>query len=126
MEANTTFIGLLKLLFPSLIGSALAVWYKRNDVNWKDSSKCEKILYTIYGILAIVVGCVLGYILGNTVIHHFDITAHWYKVSIFVVSGLCSLKIIDAIVKNSDNVLHLISTGILRIVENFFGKWGGK
>lgn len=126
MEANTTAFGLLKLLFPSLIGSALAVWYKRNDVSWKQSSITEKITYSLIGLLAIAVGCALGHIMGNTVITYTGITDYWYSVSIFVVSGLCSLKIVDAIVKNSDDVIQLISTGVKKLIENFINKWSGK
>lgn len=126
MEANTTAFGLLKLLFPSLIGSALAVWYKRNDVNWKQSSVIEKITYSLIGLFAIMFGCVLGHIMGNSVITYTGITDYWYSVSIFVVSGLCSLKIVDAIVKNSDDVIQLITTGVKRVIENFLNKWGGK
>lgn len=126
MEANTTAFGLLKLLFPSLIGSALAVWYKRNDVNWKQSSVIEKIIHSLIGLFAIMFGCVLGHIVGNSVITYAGITDYWYGVSIFVVSGLCSLKIVDAIVKNSDDVIQLITTGVKKVIENFISKWSGK
>lgn len=126
MEANTTAFGLLKLLFPSLIGSALAVWYKRNDVNWKQSSTIEKVTYSFIGLLAILFGCAIGHIMGNTVITYTGITDYWYSVSIFVVSGLCSLKIVDAIVKNSDDVIQLITTGVKKVIENFISKWSDK
>ena len=114
------------LLFENVKGFTYAFnKNKRNDVDWKQSSVIEKITYSLIGLFAIMFGCVLGHIMGNSVITYTGITDYWYSVSIFVVSGLCSLKIVDAIVKNSDDVIQLITTGVKRVIENFINKWGG-
>lgn len=125
MEANTTFVGILKIMFPSLIGAMLAVWYKRNDVNWKESSNTDKIIYSIWGLLATFIGGYFGYILGNAVIVYTDVTEHWYEIGIFVLSGLFSLKIVDAIVKNSDDVIKIVTDGVKGLISKIVGKWGG-
>ena len=130
MEANTTsytILSILKWLFPSLLGSVLAVWYKRHDVEWKDSSNTDKVLYTLVGVGAICLGCVIGLAIGNTIIAYTGMTEYWYKFSVLVVSGLCSLKVIDAIVKNSDDVIQIITSGIKKVISRFFDKFtGGK
>lgn len=130
MEANTTsytVLSVLKWLFPSLLGSALAVWYKRHDVEWKGLSKADKLLYSLIGVGAICLGCVIGLAIGNTIITYAGMTEYWYKFSILVVSGLCSLKVIDAIVKNSDDIIQLVVSGIKKVITKFFDKFtGGK
>ena len=51
MEANTTGIGaiiaVLHWLLPTLIGSALAVWYRRKDVVWGDKRTVEKFIISL-------------------------------------------------------------------------------
>lgn len=129
MEANTTsytLLSILKWLFPSLFGSVLAVWYKRNDIDWKNKTLTDKIIYSMFGLIAIIVGCTLGVVIGNTIIVYTEITEDWYKFSVLFVSGLCSLKVLDSIVKNSDDVLKIISDGIKESLMKFFDRFGGR
>ena len=63
MEANTTTISIIsiaKWLFPSLIGSLLAVWYKRNDIDWKSKTPLEKFLISFIALGAIIIGVVIA------------------------------------------------------------------
>lgn len=128
--ATTSLIGLLKFLYPSLIGSALAVWYKRNDIKWKEKTLDEKVFYTFVGIAAIVVGVSIGLALGNSIIIYFGLVEYWYCFGIYLFSSLSSLKLLDAIVKNSDDILSTVFNGLKDIVTTFFenitSRWKNK
>lgn len=118
--STTSIIGLLKFLYPSLIGSALAVWYKRNDIKWKEKTLYEKIFYSFVGIAAIVVGVTIGLALGNSLIIHFGLVEYWYCFGVYMFSSLSSLKLLDAIVKNSDDILSTVFNGLKDVVTTFF------
>lgn len=118
--STTSIIGLLKFLYPSLIGSALAVWYKRNDIKWKEKTLDEKIFYSFVGIAAIVVGVSIGLALGNSLIIYFGLVEYWYCFGVYMFSSLSSLKLLDAIVKNSDDILSTVFNGIKDVVITFF------
>ncbi|QEP53226.1 putative holin [Acinetobacter phage BS46] len=118
--STTSLIGLLKFLYPSLIGSALAVWYKRNDIKWKEKTLDEKIFYSFVGIAAIVVGVSIGLALGNSLIIYFGLVEYWYCFGVYMFSSLSSLKLLDAIVKNSDDILSTVFNGIKDVVTTFF------
>lgn len=118
--STTSLIGLLKFLYPSLIGSALAVWYKRNDIKWKEKTLYEKIFYSFVGIAAIVVGVTIGLALGNSLIIHFGLVEYWYCFGVYMFSSLSSLKLLDAIVKNSDDILSTVFNGLKDVVTTFF------
>ena len=118
--STTSIIGLLKFLYPSLIGSALAVWYKRSDIKWKEKTLDEKIFYSFVGIAAIVVGVSIGLALGNSLIIYFGLVEYWYCFGVYMFSSLSSLKLLDAIVKNSDDILSTVFNGVKDVVTTFF------
>ena len=118
--STTSLIGLLKFLYPSLIGSALAVWYKRNDIKWNEKTLDEKIFYSFVGIAAIVVGVSIGLALGNSLIIYFGLVEYWYCFGVYMFSSLSSLKLLDAIVKNSDDILSTVFNGVKDVVTTFF------
>lgn len=130
VTSTTSLIGLLKFLYPSLIGSALAVWYKRNDIKWKEKTLYEKIFYSFVGIAAIVVGVTIGLALGNSLIIHFGLVEYWYCFGVYMFSSLSSLKLLDAIVKNSDDILSTVFNGVKDVVTTFFetitSRWKNK
>lgn len=129
MEANTstlTVIGILKWLFPSLIGSALAVWYKRHDVDWQKKELAEKVFYSFVGIACIIVGVVIAIGVGNALIVRLHVTEYWYCFLIYLLFGLSSLKILDAVVKNTDDIISLIFNGIKDIIRNLIDKFLNK
>lgn len=118
--STTSIIGLLKFLYPSLIGSSLAVWYKRNDIKWKEKTLAEKVFYSLVGVGAIVVGVSIGLALGNALIIYFGLVEYWYCFGVYMFSSLSSLKLLDAIVKNSDDILSTVFNGLKDVVTTFF------
>lgn len=121
METNTTIFSFLTLkwLFPSLVGSSLAVWYKRKDVEWNNTTKCEKFKITLIGIGAIIVGVFIAHLVGGAIIEYWNITSYFYSSIIYVMCGLSSLKTLDAIVKNIDPILELITSGVKDVIKSF-------
>ena len=129
LEANTTtisIIGIAKWLFPSLIGSLLAVWYKRNDIDWKNKTPLEKFLISFIALGAIVIGVVIGMAIANSIIVYTGLSEFWYQFGLYILCGLSSLKILDAVVKNTDQVLSKAIGGVLRVIDNIVDKLIGK
>lgn len=129
MEANTTtlsIIGIAKWLFPSLIGSLLAVWYKRNDIDWKNKNTTEKVLLSFIALGAIIIGVVIGMAIANSIIVYTGLSEFWYQFGLYILCGLSSLKILDAIVKNTDQIITTVVSGVVKAVDNFINKLTGK
>ena len=129
MEANTTtisIIGIAKWLFPSLIGSLLAVWYKRNDIDWKNKTHLEKFLISLIALGAIVIGIVIGMAIANSIIVYTGLSEFWYQFGLYILCGLSSLKILDAVVKNTDQVISKAIDGLLKVIDNIIDKLIGK
>ena len=129
LEANTTTISIIsiaKWLFPSLIGSLLAVWYKRNDIDWKSKTPLEKFLISLIALGAIIIGVVIGMAIANSIIVYTGLSEFWYQFGLYILCGLSSLKILDAVVKNTDQVLSKAIDGVLRIIDNIIDKLIGK
>ena len=129
LEANTTtisIIGIAKWLFPSLIGSLLAVWYKRNDIDWKSKTPLEKFLISFIALGAIIIGVVIGMAIANSIIVYTGLSEFWYQFGLYILCGLSSLKILDAVVKNTDQVILKAVGGFLRVIDNIIDKLIGK
>ena len=129
LEANTTTISIIsiaKWLFPSLIGSLLAVWYKRNDIDWKSKTPLEKFLISFIALGAIIIGVVIGVAIANSIIVYTGLSEFWYQFGLYILCGLSSLKILDAVVKNTDQVLSKAVGGLLRVIDNIIDKLIGK
>ena len=129
MEANTTtisIIGIAKWLFPSLIGSLLAVLYKRNDIDWKNKTTLEKFLISFIALGTIIIGVVIGMAIANSIIVYTGLSEFWYQFGLYILCGLSSLKILDAVVKNTDQVISKAIGGILRVIDNIIDKLIGK
>ena len=129
LEANTTtisIIGIAKWLFPSLIGSLLAVWYKRNDIDWKNKTHLEKFLISLVALGAIIIGVVIGMAIANSIIVYTGLSEFWYQFGLYILCGLSSLKILDAVVKNTDQVISKAISVLIKVIDNIIDKLIGK
>ena len=134
METGTTISGAvivaLKWLFPSLIGAALAVWYKRNEVDWNSKTTAQKVVISLTGLLGVIIGIAISYALGGAVIESFNVDIWGFQFLIYLGCGLSGLKIIDAVMKNIDPILEIITTGVADavkgIVDSITHKWRDK
>lgn len=125
MDTNT-FAGVmvfLKGLFPAFIGSVLAVWYKRDDVEFKELRASHKLFIAVVIMGAILVGVSLGHFLGGSIIHYFNIDqTSYYSDLIKFFIGLASLKIIDTSMKNIDTILNSVVTSVIEKIKKFLGQ----
>lgn len=130
MEANTTGVGaivaVLHWLFPTLIGSALAVWYRRKDVVWGDKRAVEKFVISLVALGAILIGVAMGGALGSGVIEILNINIYGFSFLIYILCGLSALKILDLFMKNIDVWLNIVISGITDMVEGIVDKLTGK
>lgn len=127
MEANSTIslIGVFHWLFPSLIGSALAVWYKRNDIDWSNKTGSEKLMLSLLGVAAIIVGVVIGLTIAKVVITYTGVSEYWYQFGIHLVSSLSSLKVLDIFVKNMDEIFAMVVDAIKSALRKLINKLTG-
>lgn len=125
MDTNiiTGVMVFLKGLFPAFIGSVLAVWYKKDDIQFKELKASHKAFICLVIFCAILVGVSLGHMLGGSIIHYFSIpeTSYYADLIKFFI-GLSSLKIIDSSMKNIDVVLEIINNSIIERLKRFLGK----
>ena len=128
MEANTTsytIFELTKWLFPSLVGAIGAAWYRRKDIKWQRKSVLDKVIYTLLAVCAITFGCVIGFTIAQIIITYFLLDQYWYCFGVHVGCGVVSLKVLDAVLKNTDDILTIMTDGIKTILINFFNKFKG-
>lgn len=126
MEANSTSWGLFKFVeffLPSLLGAIFSVWYRRNDVEWAIKTPFDKFLYVLIGICAVIFGAIIGLIFAQAVITYAHIDQPSYEVLIRLGCGVVSLKVLDSIVKNTDDILTIITTGVKDALTNFVNKF---
>lgn len=120
----TWLISFLKLLFPSFIGSCIAVWYKRSEYSFKDLTIYQKIFLVIYVALTITFSMIVAFYISWAVI---DLTGVIYKsgyaFAIQLLTGVVSLKLIDQIMSKSDDIFNALFDGIKDTIKHFFDKF---
>lgn len=133
METGTTSFGvlaILKWLLPSLLGNAFAMWYKRNDVDWKNKDGVQKTTTIFIGFFGILLGCIVSWAVGGAVIEYFEISVYKFQFLIYVLSGLSSLKLIDSVMKNVDPIIESVTNGFVLVIKSWVdylvNKWGKK
>lgn len=121
METNTTIfaviISTLKWLFPSLVGSLLAVWYKRNDPDWKKTPKVSKFKTFTLALAAIIVGVIISWSVGGVIINYANLSAFEGVFLVYFIVSLSSLKLLDAVVKNIDPIIDMIMNGVTEFIS---------
>lgn len=126
-SSSISAIALMKWLFPSLIGSTFAVWYKKSDIDWQTKSVFEKVTTSLLGLVLIFIGVVISYYLGNAIIETQNVESFYWQSLIFISCGLSSLKILDAFSKNIDPILETITKGardlVKGIVNSIVNRW---
>ena len=126
-SSSISAIAIMKWLFPSLIGSTFAVWYKKSDIDWQTKSVLEKVTTSLLGLVLIFIGVVISYYLGNAIIETQNVESFYWQSLIFISCGLSSLKILDAFSKNIDPILETITKGardlVKGIVNSIVNRW---
>lgn len=107
--SSATILAFLKSIFPGLVGAAVAVWYKRHDIDLRNLTTIQKIVVFFVAMGALIVGVTISHYGGGALNEMLNIkpasfTADMIKASL----GLASLKIIDAYMKNVDGILAMI------------------
>ena len=64
--------------------------------------------------------------IANSIIVYTGLLEFWYQFGLYILCGLSSLKILDAVVKNTDQVLSKAIGGVLRVIDNIIDKLIGK
>lgn len=80
---------------------------------------------TLVGLAAIIVGVTIAYMVGGAIIFKLAIAEDIYQYGVYFLSGLCSLKMLDAVVKNADEIIGSITKGIKDVVKNLINKLTG-
>lgn len=114
----TGIIVFLKAIMPALIGSGLAIWYRKDNVNLKDLSFTEKLSIFILVLAALFLGVWMSHVLGGALIQYSNVEpSSYYADLIKAAVGLSSLKILDSSIKSIDEILIAIRTGLVEIIK---------
>lgn len=102
-------LAFLKSLFPGLFGAALAVWYKRHDVDLSNLTARQKCAVFFVAICALVAGVTVSHYVGGAINETLNINPQSFSAdTIKAAIGLASLKILDAYMKNVDGLLDSV------------------
>lgn len=121
---TATVVAILKWLFPSIVGSVLAVYYKAKEVGWANVPTQDKIKLVLLGIGSISLGCFVAYILGGVLIEWWGISTQTkLYLLIYLIVGFSGTKLVDATAKNLDEWINKITETITIVIDNFLGRF---
>ena len=129
-------INVCKDIFPSTLGSIVAVWKRKGsssllDNNFKEMNFGEKVTVTIIALFAIVVGICIGQWVSEAIVHYYELP-NVARTLIEFFAALSGVKIIDTSIKVIDKSLEIVSDKIPTIINaamdgllNKVKKWFG-
>lgn len=121
---TTAIVSILKWLFPSIVGSVLAVYYKAKEVGISKVPKEDLLRLILLGFGCLFVGIFVAYILGGLVIEVWDIP-HTQKLYMLVyfIAGFSGTKLVDAIARNMDSWVDKIINTISKVIDKILSKF---
>ncbi|AYD82387.1 hypothetical protein Aci011_054 [Acinetobacter phage vB_AbaM_B09_Aci01-1] len=117
MEFLTSFIAFAKGIFPATIGSVVAVWRKRNEVNFREMDAYQKASMILVALFAILVGVCIGKWVGGAVAAYYTTTPIITTLIEFV-TALNGLKIVDSAIKSVEAALDIVTKNVPVLVGN--------
>lgn len=117
MEFLTSFIAFAKSVFPAAIGSVIAVWRKRNEVNFREMDAFQKASMLAVALFAILVGICIGKWVGGAVAAYYT-TSPVITTLIEFVTALNGLKIVDSAIKSVEAALDIVTKNVPVLVGN--------
>ena len=117
MELITSFLAFTKGIFPAAIGSVIAVWRKRNEVNFREMDAYQKASMILVALFAILVGVCIGKWVGGAVAAYYT-TSPMITTLIEFVTALNGLKIVDSAIKSVEAALDIVTKNVPVLVGN--------
>ncbi|WP_378347347.1 hypothetical protein [Acinetobacter baumannii] len=117
MEFLTSFIAFAKGVFPAAVGSVIAVWRKRNEVNFREMDAFQKASMISVALFAILVGICIGKWVGGAVAAYYT-TSPMITTLIEFVTALNGLKIVDSAIKSVEAALDIVTKNVPVLVGN--------
>lgn len=100
---TTALVAILKWLFPSFMGSALAIYKKSITVGWDESTTKQKRGLIILAVGAVGMSIFIAYMIGGAVLEVFDLSGYKFgAMIIYFLLAFSGLKITDAVANNAD------------------------
>lgn len=117
MEFLTSLIAFTKTVFPAALGSVVAVWRKRNEVNFREMDAYQRLSMLLVALFAIVVGVCIGKWVGGAVAAYYT-TSEIITTLIEFVVALNGLKIVDSLIKSVESALDIITKNVPLLMGN--------
>lgn len=117
MELITSFLAFAKGIFPATIGSVIAVWRSRNEVNFREMDIYQKMSMFLVALFAIMVGVCIGKWVGGAVAAYYT-TTPMITTLIEFVTALNGLKIVDSLIKSVESALDIITKNVPVLIGN--------
>lgn len=132
MEFLTSFLAFAKTVFPATLGSVIAVWRKRNEVNFKEMDAFQKASIFLVALFAVLVGVCIGKWVGGAISAHYAVSEPT-AILIELAVALNGLKIIDSAIKSVESALDVVTKNVpilantvIEAVSDKIGKMFGK
>lgn len=120
---TTAVVAILKWLFPSFMGSVLAVYKKATTIGWDESTTAQKRRLVLLAICAIVMSVFIAYMIGGAVLEAFDLSGYKFgAMIIYFLLAFSGLKITDAVANNLDNWIDKFVNIVSSIIDSFAEK----
>lgn len=121
---TTALAAMIKWLFPSTVGSCLAVYYKAKEIGWKNISKEEKIKTSLIGVGAIFTGVFVSYILGGVIVEAWEMKDSTKAyMAVYSIVGFSGVKLVDSIARNTDKwvdkIVDTITSALDKLLDKF-------
>lgn len=124
---TTALLTILKWLFPSFMGSVLAIYKRATTVGWDESTKSKKRKLIVLGFGAMIMSIFIAYMVGGAILESFAVNSRTFtSMIIYFLLAFSGLKITDAVAKNLDmwvEKLVGIVTSVIDIVAEKVKRW---
>ncbi|AJK27157.1 hypothetical protein BRC2024_KCUCJSVR_CDS_0131 [Acinetobacter phage vB_AbaM_KissB] len=117
MEFITSFIAFAKGVFPAAVGSVIAVWRKRNEVNFREMDAYQKASIILVALFAVLVGVCIGKWIGGAVAVYYT-TSPFVTTLIEFATALNGLKLVDSLIKSVEAALDVVTKNVPVLIGN--------
>lgn len=121
MELITSLLTFSKAIFPATLGSLIAVWRKRKEVEFTNMSVYQKASIVITAICAVIIGVCIGKWLGGAIAIHFGVEQGIQIILIEFATALNALKIIDSLIKSAESALDIVTENVPILINKVVG-----
>lgn len=117
MELITGLLAFSKGIFPATLGSLIAVFRKRKEVDAKDMDNYQRVTLFVVVVSAIIVGVCIGKWVGGAIALYFGVEQGVQIILIEFATALNGLKIVDSLIKSAESALDILTENVPKLIS---------